>query len=105
MQMPVLGGGLDFKDWFKGLVAAFVSGGASAVTSGFTVSALDPKGYNFQSSKIYTLMLAMFLVNGIMGAMMFLRQKPVPDITPSGSFPVSSIPVPSAASEGTPPKA
>ena len=81
MTIPGGFGDLDFREWGLGLVASFVSGGASAVTSGFTVSALDPKDYNFQDglSKLLILMGAMFLVNGIMSMMLFLRQKPVPD--------------------------
>lgn len=79
MQLPGGFGDLDFADWLRGLFAAFVSGGSSAVVSGFTVSLMDPKDYGFRAGKVYALMGTMFLVNGIMGAMMFLRSKPVPN--------------------------
>ena len=72
---------LDIAEWLRGAIAAFVSGGASAVTSGITVSAIDNKDYNLGegSGKLLVLMTTMFLVNGFMGLMFFLRQKPVPD--------------------------
>jgi hypothetical protein len=80
MPMTILGGDLDFSEWFRGLVASFISGGASAVSGGITVSALDSKDYNFQTGlpKLLTLMGVMFLVNGILSMMLFLRQSPVP---------------------------
>lgn len=82
MKLPLGFGELDFEDWFRGLIASFISGGASALTSGFTVSAMDPKDYNFQTgfSKLMSLMSAMFLVNGVMSMALFLRNKPVPDM-------------------------
>jgi hypothetical protein len=79
MLLPLGWGDLDFSEWFRGLIAAFVSGGASAITSGITVSAMDSRDYNLATGKIYALMGAMFAVNGLMGAAMFLRNKPVPD--------------------------
>ena len=79
MQLPLGIGNLDFGDWLHGLIAAFVQGGAGAVTGGITVATMDPKDYFLGSHKLYALMVAMFLVNGILGAMSFLRQKPVPD--------------------------
>ena len=81
MKLPMDFGDLDIGEWIRGAIAAFVSGGASAVTSGITVSALDNKDYNLTTgaSKLMLLMLTMFLVNGLMGLMFFLRQKPVPD--------------------------
>jgi len=81
MKLPFDFGDLDVAEWIRGAIAAFVSGGASAVTSGITVSALDNKDYNLTTgaSKLMLLMLTMFLVNGLMGLMFFLRQKPVPD--------------------------
>lgn len=79
IELPLGIGNLDFEDWLHGLIAAFVQGGAGAVTGGITVATMDPKDYFLGSHKLYALMLAMFLVNGILGAMAFLRQKPVPD--------------------------
>ena len=68
-------------EWVRGLLAAFIGGGASAITSGVTVSMMDPKDYNLAegAAKLYALMGVLFTVNGIMSAAMFLRQRPVPD--------------------------
>lgn len=46
MNLPLGFGRLDVSDWVRGLMAAFISGGASAVTSGVTVNMLDPEHYN-----------------------------------------------------------
>lgn len=78
MKLPGDLGKLDFTDWAYGLLAAFIGGGASAVTSGLTLNVLDPKDFNVYSSKIYVLMGGMFLVNGIMSGFAFLRQNPLP---------------------------
>jgi len=81
MELPLGFGSLDFGEWVYGLTGAFIGGGASAVTSGFVVVGMDPKDYNLNDGlpKLLSLMSAMFVVNGIMSMMMFLRQKPVPD--------------------------
>lgn len=66
--------------WFHGLIAAFVSGGASAVTGGFTASMFAPEQFNFNGKTwhLLGLMAAMFVVNGVLGAMAYLKQSPVP---------------------------
>ena len=81
MKLPVGLGDLDFAEWIRGLLAAFIGGGASAVTSGVTVSAMDPKDYNLAEGahKLYALMGVLFMVNGLVSAAMFLRNKPVPE--------------------------
>lgn len=68
-------------EWLRGLAAAFIGGGASAITSGITVSAMDSKDYNLAegAGKLYALMGVLFTVNGLVSAAMFLRQKPVPE--------------------------
>lgn len=80
MKEFLQGRGFNTADWIYGLMAAFVSGGASAVTSGITVTAMDPADFNLQTGRFYTLVGALFAVNGLMGAMMFLKQKPLPDV-------------------------
>jgi hypothetical protein len=83
------GGHLDFGEWIRGLVAGFVQGGAGAVTSGLTVSAMDPHDYNLGGGlrKLMGLMVAMFVVNGFLGAMSYLRNKPVPETVPDQEKP------------------
>lgn len=77
-QLPGNIGYLDWSNWAYGLVSGIISGGASAVVSGMTVVAMDPSDYNFHTGKFYTLVALLFLVNGTMGAMMFLRNQPLP---------------------------
>ena len=81
MRLPAGLGDLDFAEWLRGLLAAFVGGGASAITSGITVSAMDSKDYNLAegAGKLYSLMGVLFMVNGLLSAAMFLRNKPVPE--------------------------
>jgi len=80
MQLPLGFGRLDFEDWFRGLIAAFVSGGASAVTSGLVVSLNDPKDYAIGTTKFYNLVWSVFVMAGLIGAIAFLRTKPLPDL-------------------------
>lgn len=80
MKLPLGFGRLDFGDWLYGLGAAFIGGGASAVTSGITLNLLDPSDFNLQTGKLWVTMAAFFVVNGTMSAMAFLRTKPLPDI-------------------------
>lgn len=66
--------------WFHGLFAALIGGGASAVVSGVTVSAIDPGNFNLTTQLGHTLELALtlFLVNGFISAMGYLKQSPLP---------------------------
>jgi hypothetical protein len=79
MTLPLGLGTLDFGDWFKSLVAAFISGGASAVTSGLVVSLSDPKDYAIGTAKFFTLVASVFVMSGTMNMLSFLRTKPIPD--------------------------
>lgn len=72
-------GTLDWSDWLRGIFAAFIGGGAGAVTSGVVVSMNDPKDYNLYTSKFYHLVIAVFAVNGLISMFAFLHQRPVPD--------------------------
>src|SRR5271166_3201450 len=71
-------GTLDWGDWLRGLVAAVISGGASAVTSGVVVTMVDPQHFNAGTSGFWKIVVAMFAANAFMGGMLFLRQNPVP---------------------------
>ncbi len=70
--------GLDIGDWLRGLVAACVSGGSSAVVSGGVVAVQDPE--HFRGGGAFRLMGLMFLTNAAMGMFLYLKQKPVPDL-------------------------
>jgi hypothetical protein len=80
MKLPLGFGEIDWSDWLRGLFAAFISGGASAVTSGFVVSVNDPKDYAPGSSNFFWLVFSVFCASGLLGAMAFLRTKPIPDM-------------------------
>ena len=73
-------GNIDFTDWVRGLVSAVISGGASAVTSGFVMAANDPAKYAVGTSASLKLMTTFFLINGFLAGMNFLRTKPLPEL-------------------------
>lgn len=79
-QLPGGLGNLDWSDWIKGIVAAFISGGAGAVTSGVVVSVGDPQQYNMGTQKFYMLVGSVFLMSGVLNMMAFLRTKSLPDV-------------------------
>jgi hypothetical protein len=70
------------RKWVKGIIAAFVGGGASAITSGITGMGFAPDKFNLSDLKgtgsLLGLMAANFLVSGILSVTFYLRQSPVP---------------------------
>jgi hypothetical protein len=76
-----LPGRLDWDNWFYGLFAGFIGGGASAVTSGVTLNLLDPKDFNLVTSKFYITVASIFVANGLLNMFMYLKQNPLPTIT------------------------
>ena len=80
MNLPNGFGRLDFSDWLYGLGAAFIGGGAGAVSAGLGVSMLDPKDWNLGTGKLYALVGSVFVINGLLNMMAFLREKPLPGI-------------------------
>lgn len=78
---------LDWEKWILGLWAAFVGGGAGSVTAGLTSMGIDPEHYNLSVTGIHHLLLlggTMFIVNGVVSAIFYLKQSPVPQSTDSG---------------------
>ena len=73
-------GKFDWDSWLYGMVAGFISGGAGAVVTGITVSGLDPNDFNFYTGRFYLLILVVFGANGILAAMAFLHQNPLPKV-------------------------
>lgn len=71
---------LDFNSWLRGLFSAGISGGASAIVGGFTVSGMDPKDFNFSVAKFYILIGALFTTNAIVSMAKFLSTQPLPNI-------------------------
>ena len=68
--------------WLYSLLAAFISGGASAVTCGLTAMGFDPQKFNLTGVSglwhILGLMAANFLVSGLFGVALYLRKAPLP---------------------------
>lgn len=79
MQLPLGLGRVDFTDWLRGLLGAFIQGGASAVTASFVASSLT-KDLSIGSAKFFELVATVFLINGTMGFFSFLRDKPLPEL-------------------------
>lgn len=71
---------LDWGNWFYGLISGIIGGGASAVTSGISVSMIDPKDWSIGSAKFFTLCGIVFLANGMLSAFFFLKQTPLPPL-------------------------
>ena len=65
--------------WVRGLLAAFISGGASGVTGGITASMIDPKNFNLSDQLTHTLTLigVTFVVSGILGTCAYLAKSPL----------------------------
>lgn len=68
------------RSWAHGLIAGVISGGASGVTNGSVASMIAPETFNLHAGlgKLLGLLLATFIIQGFMGAMMYLKQSPLP---------------------------
>lgn len=69
--------------WLHRLIAAFIGGGASAVTSGLTSMGFAPDKFNLTNAQgifhLLGLMGANFIVSGVLSVMFYLRQAPLPE--------------------------
>jgi len=68
--------------WFRGLVAAFVGGGAGAIASGFISVAQTPKEYNFNDGlqNLAVMIVGTFLLSGTVTAAAYLQKSPLPEL-------------------------
>ena len=68
--------------WVHGIIAAFVGGGASAITATFSSAVIAPSQFNLSSSggihHVAELVALTFLVNGGLAVALYLKQSPVP---------------------------
>ena len=73
------------EKWLYGLGSAVIGGGSSAVTSGLTGMGFAPDKFNLTNASgiwhLLGLMLANFIVSGILSAFFYLRQSPLPPST------------------------
>lgn len=80
--------GLDGQGWLLGIMGAFVSGGAGAVSSGFSTILVDPEHFNIHAGlgHLLEVMLATFVFSGIVSLAKYLQQHPVPEsASPQGA--------------------
>jgi hypothetical protein len=70
----------NLKIWLLGILAAFISGGASGVVAGVTATGIDPASFNWttQLGNTFILMGIVFVISGVLGVAAFLRQSPLP---------------------------
>lgn len=80
MTLPMGFGKLDFADWARGVIAAFITGGAGAVSSAFSVTAIDPDHFKMGGTKFFEVAASVFLITGFLNMMSFLRTKPLPEM-------------------------
>lgn len=74
------------KLWLHGLAAAAIGGGSSAVTGSVSVNLIDPDHFNLATHaallKMLELIVVLFVMNGILSAMAYLKQAPLPPEPP-----------------------
>jgi len=77
MQIVKAAATVDITTWIRGVVGAFISGGAASIASGSAASYLD-KGHDIN---IPALMGLTFLISGIISLAKFLEITPLPGVT------------------------
>ncbi len=65
-----------WQAWLRGLIAAFISGGATSITT----IAIDPDKFNVSTWTGFEHVLIGAAVAGFFGAALYLKQSPVPDV-------------------------
>jgi hypothetical protein len=76
MKLPLGFGTVEFDDWARGLIAAFISGGSSAVTSAFAAKIVLPGAMGV--AQFFELAGSVFVVTGALQFFGYLAQKPLP---------------------------
>jgi len=91
MDMPLGLGRIDLGDWVRGVVAAFIGGGAGAVTGAFSVTTIDPDHFKMGGTKFFEVAAMIFAVTGFLNMMAFLHQKPLPEMKTVATGTVTEI--------------
>lgn len=76
MKLPLGFGSLEFDDWARGLIAAFISGGSSAVTSAFAVNVVLPGQLGV--GKFFFVAGSVFTISGALQFFGYLSTRPLP---------------------------
>jgi hypothetical protein len=69
---------IDASTWFRGVIGAFISGGAGSIAAGFSASVLDKT----HDLNILALMGLTFVISGIVSMAKFLEITPLPPAPP-----------------------
>ena len=66
--------------WFKGILAAAISGAAGGVLTGFAAVGIDPQHFNLQAEIGSTMRIgaAAALINAVIGVAAYLQKSPLP---------------------------
>lgn len=82
MQAITVAGKLKWADWFRGLIGAFVSGGAGAIGGATGATMLDPTKFNLNDGLGVTMKLMgiAFVISAVISLAKFLQTHPVPDV-------------------------
>lgn len=75
MQMMTTASKLDWSGWVRGIMGAFISGGAGSIAAGVAGTYLDKQ----HDLNILALMGWTFLFSGIISLAKFLQTSPVPE--------------------------
>jgi hypothetical protein len=69
-----------WETWFKGILAAWIAGGANGVITGFAAVGIDPEHFNLQAGMRATLGIAgvSAVMSAIIGVAAYLKQSPLP---------------------------
>lgn len=82
MRFDTVPSGMNTRTWLHGLIAAFLGGGASALTSVFAGMQIAPQTFNtlsdWNTAQVFKLATITFLVNGTLSAAAYLKQSPLP---------------------------
>jgi hypothetical protein len=70
----------NVQHWIYALTSKYISGGAGSVTAGFTASFIAPAEINLgdQFWHFIELVVITFIVNGVLNAMQYLKDNPLP---------------------------
>jgi hypothetical protein len=71
---------LDWGNWFYGLLAGSIGGGANSVSGALGAVIVDPKHFAVGSSASFKLMGVIFLLTFLKDASLYLAQNPLPKI-------------------------
>ena len=78
-QLPLGFGNLDFEDWARGLISAFISGGSGAFAAG-VVNLANHKGETIWRMEFWATVSSTFVLAGLLNMFAFLRTKSFPDM-------------------------